>query len=101
MRPKDRVVNQILGRDVDRVPLMGGWYHGVSNLAALAGLSEREYLADPTAGLLKANRALRVDCMIHPIVPTEIDQIRTGLLHFIDEASCYVFQGPFPGSGLA
>jgi hypothetical protein len=78
MRPKERVANQILGRDVDRVPLMGGWYHGVANLATLAGLSQQEYLADPTGGLLVANRALRVDCMIHPIVPTEIDQIRTG-----------------------
>ena len=57
MIPKERVINQILGRGVDRVPLMGGWFHGVANLAALAGLSEQEYLADPTEGLLAANRA--------------------------------------------
>jgi hypothetical protein len=63
---------------------MGGWFHGVPNLAALAGLSEREYLANPTEGLLGANRALRVDCMIHPIIPTEIDQIRTG--HVTEES---------------
>jgi hypothetical protein len=78
MGPTERVVNQILGKDIDRVPLMGGWFHGVANLATLAGLSEREYLADPVEGVLSANRALQVDCMIHPIVPTEIDQIRTG-----------------------
>jgi hypothetical protein len=90
MRPKERVINQILGRDVDRVPLMGGWYHGVANLAALAGLSEQEYLADPIEGLLGANRALRVDCMIHPLVPTEIDQIRTG--HVTQES--YADVGP-------
>ena len=83
MNSGERVLNQILGRDVDRVPLMGGWFHGVANLATIANLSVQEYLADPVTSVLQANRNLHVDCMIHPIVPTKADEIRTG--HHLDQ----------------
>jgi len=78
MNSKERVINQILGKEVDHVPLMGGWFHGVANLASIAGVSTDDYLQDPLAGLLGANRNLGVDCMIKPIVPDRLDQIRTG-----------------------
>jgi len=78
MDQKERVVRQILGQQVDHVPLMGGWFHGVANLAAIAGISADAYLQDPLTGVLGANRNLGVDCMIHPIVPDRLDQIRTG-----------------------
>ena len=82
MTHKDRVARQIRGEEVDHVPLMGGWFHGVDNLAALAGVSVEGYLVDPVKSVLKANRALAVDCMIPPIVPAERDQVRTG--HVLD-----------------
>lgn len=83
MTHRDRVIRQIRGEEVDHIPLMGGWFHGVDNLATLAGLSIENYLADPVANLIKANRVLPVDCMVPPIVPTERDQVRTG--HVLDE----------------
>lgn len=84
MTRRERVVNQILGKSVDRIPLMGGWFHGVENLTAIAGISVEEYLANPTRGVIKANEALHVDCMVDTIVPVEIGQIRTG--HVTDES---------------
>jgi hypothetical protein len=77
MTSRERVLAQIEGREPDRVPLMGGWFHGVDNLASLAGMSVERYLAAPAESLVLANRALGVDCMIRAIVPTRRDQIRT------------------------
>lgn len=77
MTSRERVFRQARGEEVDHVPLMGGWFHGVRNLAKLAGLSPDEYLRDPAASLIRANRALGIDCMVDPIVPTELDQVRT------------------------
>lgn len=76
----ERLSRMARGQEVDRVPLIGGWFHGVRNLAKLAELTPAEYLSDPLAGVLKAHRALGVDAMISPIVPTELDQVRTGNL---------------------
>jgi hypothetical protein len=84
MTSRERVERQIHGADTDRVPLMGGWFHGTKNLAALAALSVDDYLAAPIENLIKSNRALHVDCMIVPIVVTERDQVRTS--HVIDES---------------
>jgi hypothetical protein len=78
MKPKERVARQLQGQEVDRIPLMGGWFHGVDNLASFAGLPVDEYLRRPEESLLAANMALHVDCMIDPIVPTYREEIRTG-----------------------
>jgi len=67
---------------IDRPPLMGGWFQGVENLARLSSLSVDEYLTDPVGNLIRANQALGVDCMIHPIVPNERGQVRVG--HVLD-----------------
>lgn len=75
---QERLTRLARGQEVDRVPLIGGWFHGVRNLAKLAELTPEEYLSDPLAGVLKAHRALGVDAMISPIVPTELEQVRTG-----------------------
>ncbi len=78
MTPRERIVNQILGREVDRVPTIGGWMHGPRNLARLAGLSLDEYLRDPLGNLVRAHRALGVDGMIMwPVTPDHDGQIRT------------------------
>jgi hypothetical protein len=50
----------------------------VRNLAQLASISTDEYLADPMTGVVRANKALGVDGMIAPAVPTSLEQIRTG-----------------------
>lgn len=70
-------MNQITGKDVDRVPLMGGWFHGIDNLARLAGISVAEYIENPVSNLIKANRGLGVDCMISPLVPVSSGDMRT------------------------
>ena len=70
-------MNQVMGEEIDRVPLMGGWFHGIDNLAELAGMSAAEYLENPVANLIKANRGLGVDCMITPLVPTTYGDVRT------------------------
>lgn len=83
MTSRERVFRQILGEAVDRPPLMGGWINGVGNLAALASLSVGEYLERPLENLIRANRALGVDCMIStPIVPDKADYVRAG--HVLD-----------------
>jgi len=35
MTGKERLARQICGQEIDRVPCIGGWFHGVRNLAAL------------------------------------------------------------------
>ena len=77
MTNRERVLNQILGREIDRVPLMGGWFHGVDNLARLANMSAGEYLQDPVSNLIRANEGLGVDCMISPLVPMHLSAVRT------------------------
>jgi len=75
---KERLRRQIRGQEVDRIPSLGGWIGGVRNLAQLAGISTDQYLADPLAGVIKANLALGVDGLIQPVIPRELEQVRTG-----------------------
>lgn len=77
---KERILRQIRGQEIDRVPSLGGWILGIPNLAALAGISIAEYLSNPLAGVVKANLALDVDGMIQPVIPDRLEQIRTGLV---------------------
>ena len=53
---------------------------GVPVLAKIAGLSIEEYLANPLTGTLRANHALQVDGMVQPVIPSRLDEIRTGLV---------------------
>lgn len=78
MTSKERILCQIRGEPVDHIPMFGGWNLGVANLADLAGLTIEEYLADPWAGVMLANRNLRVDGLVPPIVPTDTEAIRSG-----------------------
>ena len=78
MDKRERVIRQIRGEPVDRVPMLGGWIEGVRNLATLGGISPEAYLRDPWAGVMKANRALDVDGMVPPIVPQTLEEVRSG-----------------------
>ena len=80
MTAKERICRAARGLEVDRVPSIGGWNNGVRNLAALAGISVEDYLANPAAGVVRANKMLGVDAMITPAVPKTLDEIRTGHL---------------------
>ncbi len=78
MTRKQRLLKQIRGEPVDRIPMLGGWNLGVKNLAAIAGLSVEKYLNDPFRGVIQANLALGVDAVVPPIVPVDIAAIRDG-----------------------
>ena len=79
MTGKQRIVNQVLGREVDCIPTVGGWIQGLRTLAELAGLTVRQYLDDPMAAVIKAYRTLGVDGMLPGVfVPQDPDQIRGG-----------------------
>jgi hypothetical protein len=80
MTGKERIMRQIAGEDVDRIPLVGGWNLGLENVAELAGLSIPDYLADPLGGVIKANLNLGVDAVSTLVVPTDPTEIRTGSL---------------------
>lgn len=87
MTSRERILNQIQGKPVDRIPMIGGWVNGAENLARLAGVTIEEYLSDPFAAVVKANKALGVDAVTTPVVPRDVDAIRTGSLqesHFAD-----------------
>jgi hypothetical protein len=75
---KERLQRQARGQDIDQIPSIGGWMNGAANLAALGGISLDQYLADPMAGVVKANLALGVDAMVQPAVPQTAEEIRTG-----------------------
>ena len=74
---KERLVRQARGQEVDRVPSLGGWMLGVSNLAQIAGISVESFLEDPRGGTILANLAMDVDGMIQPVYPTSLEQVRT------------------------
>src|ERR1019366_9427324 len=76
--PKERLVNQTLRQSADRVPTIGGWILGASNLANLARLDLTDSLCDPYKGVIRAHLNLGVDGMVSPVVPTSADQVRTG-----------------------
>lgn len=75
---KERVLRQVRGQEVDEIPTIGGWIGGARVLAALAGITEAEYLAHPYRGMIRAHRALGVDAMVMPVYPTALEQVRTG-----------------------
>jgi len=77
---KERILRQIRGQEVDCIPTIGGWIEGVNNLAQIGGIRVETYLADPMAGVVRANRALQVDGMISPVVPQRLDEIRSGMV---------------------
>ena len=78
---KDRLQRQALGREIDRIPSIGGWMLSVRNLAAMAGITEEEYLKDPGQGCIKANLALEVDGIVSSwLFPDKPDIVRTGVL---------------------
>lgn len=78
LTPKERILRTIAGLPTDRIPTIGGWMNGVRNLADLAGITTDQYLADPSAAVVAANRALRVDAMVQPAVPQRLEDIRGG-----------------------
>lgn len=78
--PKERILRQIRGQEVDCIPAIGGWMEGVANLAHIGGISVDAYLANPMAGVVQANRRLQVDGMVSPAVPQRLDEIRTGMV---------------------
>ena len=83
---RQRVLNQLTGDSIDRIPAMGGWIEGVDNLASIAGLSVDDYLAEPLKNFMKANTTLAVDCMIFPIIPDTRDHFRAG--HVDSQLDC-------------
>ncbi len=88
MVKKERITNQIMGREVDRIPLFGGWFFGEDNLAELAGMTVDAYLAKPSENLIRANRALSIDGLIStPIVPDAREQVRAARVVFQEEAN--------------
>ncbi len=83
MTAKERLVSQTLYQEADRVPTIGGWIMGASNLADLAEIDLASFLTDPEQGTIRAHLNLHVDGVVDPVVPTSADQIRTG---FVEEA---------------
>lgn len=75
---KERLIYQATGKEVDRIPSIGGWMNGVKNVAHLAGISIDRYLMNPMKGVVRANLALGVDGMVMPIIPRRIEEIRSG-----------------------
>lgn len=78
LTPKERLIRQVRGQEIDRVPSIGGWILGVRNMAELAGISVEQYLADPLGGTVRAHKNLQVDGMVQPVIPQSLDQVRTG-----------------------
>lgn len=78
MTSKERLTRAARGQEVDRIPTLGGWIGGAPGLADLAGYTKEQYLADPQSAMIKAHKALDVDGLVYPIIPTQWDQVRTG-----------------------
>jgi hypothetical protein len=74
---KERLVRQARGQEVDRIPSLGGWILGVKNLAHIARITVEKFLADPLAGMVRANLALDVDGLVQPVIPRRLDEMRT------------------------
>lgn len=77
---RERLERALRFDEVDRIPTIGGWIGGVKVLSDLAEISTADYLKDPLGGVVRAHLNLGVDGMISPVVPTRLDQIRTGLV---------------------
>jgi hypothetical protein len=78
LTPKERLVRQARGQEVDLIPTIGGWMNGPRVLAELAGISVERYLSNPLQGVITANKRLNVDAMVAPAVPQTLDEVRTG-----------------------
>ena len=72
-----RTHRHLQGREVDRVPMLGGWLMNARHLADLAGITVDEYLAGPERGAARAYAALGVDCVIcRAAIPDQVDSVR-------------------------
>lgn len=79
MTRKERILAQLHGQPVDRVPLFGGWNLGAANLAQIAKIELGEFMKDPFSGMIAVNHRLGVDAITTcPIVPQSEDEIRQG-----------------------
>lgn len=78
LSPKERLVRQATGQDIDCIPTIGGWIGGAANHATIAGISQAEYMADPRSAVIRSHHVLGVDAMVNPIVPKDLAEIRTG-----------------------
>jgi len=77
---KEIITDVLKGREVDVPPIIGGWSLGVKNMAMFAKLSIEDYLKDPESSVFLANKNLKVNGMTPPIIPQDIDSIRSGEL---------------------
>ena len=75
---KQRLIRQVRGQEIDRVPSLAGWIGGAHVVAELAGITVEQYLADPLRGVVQAAVALDADGMVQPAIHHSADQIRTG-----------------------
>ncbi len=80
MQAKERLLRQLAGEEVDRIPLVGGWNLGLDIVCELAGMSRETYLADPLGGVIEANLKLGIDALALPIIPQDPAAIRAGKL---------------------
>lgn len=81
MTSRERILNQIAGKPVDRIPMLGGWNLGVDNICNLAEITRDEYVANPFEAVMQANRNLHVDSLVlSPIVPNPESELRTCLI---------------------
>lgn len=55
MDGKERIVRQVRGEEVDRIPKIGGWNFGVRNICEIAGIDEDAYAEDPLKAVIRAN----------------------------------------------
>jgi hypothetical protein len=78
MNARERILNQVVGKPVDRIPMLGGWNLGVGNICRLAGLSPEAYAKNPFGAVLRANREMHVDGLVlNPIVPQPGQELRS------------------------
>ncbi|MBI9104509.1 MAG: hypothetical protein JEY99_18990 [Spirochaetales bacterium] len=75
---RERLIRQVKGQEIDRIPSLGGWINGAANIAEIGGISLQEYLRNPEAGVIRANRALGVDGVVVPVIPDNVEEIRHG-----------------------
>lgn len=76
MDKKERIIKQIKGEEVDRIPKIGGWNLGVQNICDMAGIDRNSYAEDPYKAVIKANQNLGVDGITPPVIPTPEDELR-------------------------
>jgi hypothetical protein len=80
MTSKERILRHLAGKEVDRIPMLGGWNLGVDTICTLAGIDRQEYLQDPYGAVVRANLNLGVDALVNPVIPEPADELRNGSL---------------------